>query len=135
MEIKINGFNYDVEKAVLELIKGKEDFIAVQAFNPWTIAWFRQHAPEFTLGILSDGIILPVDKMMMKKMRPDFIAYNIKSIGKCTIKYIKKKNLKTLVWTVRKEELFDKAVSINVDNIIFEHLDPYKYGYHLPSEN
>lgn len=135
LEIKINGFNYNVEKAVLELIKGKENFIAVQAFNPWTIAWFRQHAPEFTLGILSDGIILPVDKLMMKKMRPDFIAYNIKSIGKCTIKYIKKKNLKTLVWTVRKEELFDKAVSINVDNIIFEHLDPYKYGYHAQTEN
>ncbi|MBR1746629.1 MAG: hypothetical protein IJ735_00275 [Clostridia bacterium] len=123
LELKINGANYDLEKAVYSLIKGKESFIAVQSFNPWTVAWFSENAPEFYRGLLAVPAVLQLGKTMYKKMNPNFLAYDIKSLNNSVVKFITKKNINLLSWTIRTPELLDKALSFGVNNIIYEKLD------------
>ena len=129
LELKINGANYDLENAVYELIKGKEDHIAMQSFNPWSVAWFAEHAPEFYHGLLAVSLIMPLGKMMFKKMRPDFIAYDVKSLNDSIAKYCDKKGINLLSWTIRTPELLDKALSIGINNIIYEKLDLDQIGF------
>jgi len=131
LELKINGANYDLEKATYELIKGKEDRIAVQSFNPWTVAWFAANAPEFYHGLLAVSAIMPLGKMMFKKMRPDFIAYDIKSLNKSVVSYCDKNGLKLLSWTIRTPELLEKALGFGVNNIIYEKLDLDSLGFSM----
>jgi len=122
LELKFNGLNYKLERAVHELIKGKESFIAVQAFNPYTAVWFKNHAPEFTRGILSDAPLFPFTTAVWKKGAPHFLAYNIKAFNKCVLNFVKKRNTNLLSWTIRTPELLEKALQSNVNNIIFEKL-------------
>ena len=121
LELKINGFNYDLEKAVYELIKGKESYIAVQSFNPWTVAWFAANASEFYRGILATPEVMIIARTMIKKMKPDFISYIIKNLDGKLMKKYSEKNF--LSWTIRTPELLEKAVSLGVNNIIFEKID------------
>ena len=121
LELKINGMNYDLEKAVYDLIKGKESYIAVQSFNPWTVAWFAANAPEFYRGILATPEVMIVARPMMKKMKPDFISYLITKLNTKLINKYPDKNF--LSWTIRAPELYNKALSLGVNNIIFEKIN------------
>lgn len=123
LELKFNGLNYDVERAVIKLIKGKENFIAVQAFNPLTIIWFKKHAPEFIRGSLSANGILFLTKLAFKAMEPDFLAYNVNELATANKRYNKKGDLNILCWTVRKKEHLQNAIEQKANNIIFEKLD------------
>ena len=129
LELKFNGFNYDLERAVYELIKGKESYIAVQAFNPYTSYWFKEHAPEFTRGMLSDTMVFPLTHAVWNKGQPDFLAYNVNTIDACVRNFVKKKNAHLLTWTVRKPELLDKAYEAGANNIIFEKLNLDELGF------
>ena len=131
LELKINGANYDLEKAVYKLIKGKEDHIAVQSFNPWTVCWFAANAPEFYRGLLAVPSVMALGRTMLKKMRPDFIAYDIKSLKQSTVNYIDKKQFKLLSWTIRTPELLEKALSLGVNNIIYELIDLDALGFDM----
>lgn len=131
LELKINGANYDLESAVYELIKGKEDHIAIQSFNPWSVAWFAEHAPEFYRGLLCVNAIKPLGKMMLKKMRPNFWAYDIKGLNESLVSYLDKNDLKLLSWTIRTPELLQKALSLGVNNIIYEKLNLDELGFDM----
>ena len=119
-------YNYDMgkisgklEKAVADLIKGKESWIAVQSFNPYTIEWFAKNAPEFQRGLLSLGII-GIDCMLHhKKMNPNFVSFQIEGIN--FIKnFAKKKGINLLTWTINTPEKLQAAINAGVNNVIFE---------------
>ncbi|HOO23218.1 MAG TPA: glycerophosphodiester phosphodiesterase family protein [Clostridia bacterium] len=132
LEIKFAGFSFALEKALYELIKGKESFIALQSFSPWTMKWFRENAPEFYNGILSTGALLPLTRLMHKKIKPDFIAYDVKFVnGKGVQKLVNDNNYKLLCWTVRTEANIEAAKKAGANNIIFEKLDLDAVGFKL----
>lgn len=130
VELKMaSPFHNDLEKAVYELIKGKEDSIAIQSFSPWIVKWFYKNAPEFPRGLLStyikgkvlNGFIYLGNIYAIKRYKPTFLAFNIKNLpAKRTLRLVKKHNLKLISWTVRSEDSLIKAKEINIDNIIFE---------------
>lgn len=129
LELKFGGLNYRLERAVLNLIKGKENFIAVQAFNPMTIIWFKKHAPEFLRGTLSSNEVLFLTKFCFKAMQPDFVAYNVKNLAMANKHFNKKGDMHMLSWTVRTPDDILSATTHQVNNIIFEHLDLEKEGF------
>lgn len=131
LELKFAGLgNYKLEEEVLKLIKGKEDWIAVQAFNPYTIQWFAKNAPEFKRGLLSLGV-LGIDVFLhMKKMNPDFISFKVSDIA-LVEKYVKNKGRKLLVWTVNSKKYVDKAIAHKVNNIIFEKVNLDEIGFSM----
>ena len=131
LELKIDlHTDHRLEKAVYELIKGKENWIAVQSFSPYIIAWFRKNAPEFYRGILSDTFVQWLHAIHFKSTSPDFIAFGINHVN-TIIKTCAKKNCNLLVWTIRTPENLARAIQYKVNNIIFEKVDLDKNDFQL----
>lgn len=131
LELKFNGLgNYKLEEEVLKLIKGKESWIAVQAFNPYTIEWFNKNAPEFKRGLLSLSFLAIDVPLHWKKMAPDFVSFQVDGVGMIK-KYVKKRNAALLVWTIRTKENLDTAIKNGVNNIIFEKLNLAENNFSL----
>ena len=128
LELKIDfHFDHRLEKAVYELIKGKEDWIAVQSFSPFIIKWFNLNATEFYRGILSDSFVQWLHNLCFCATRPNFIAYGIKHV-KSILKKCKKKECNLLVWTIRTEDQLKYAIKNGVNNVIFESIIPEEKG-------
>lgn len=129
LELKID-FHCDhrLEKAVYDLIKGKESWIAVQSFSPYIISWFRKNAPEFYRGILSDTFVNWLHMMNLKRTQPNFIAFGVKNVDKI-VDICNKKNYNLLVWTVRTPDNLSRAIEYKVNNIIFETINPKDSGF------
>ena len=140
IELKtITFFHHKLEAAVYELIKGKQDFVAVQSFSPYIIKWFRKNAPEITRRYLSTyvgnslchRIIDSINNKVAKKNKPAFLAFNIKNLPSESVsKLLQENDMKLLSWTVKSPENLSLAKEVNVDNIIFENIalenDSYK---------
>ncbi len=123
LELKISPkvFGKKLEKSVYSLIKGKESWVAVQAFDPRTIIWFKYHAPEFIRGMLSANIIFHFTRFLRYLADPHFLSYDINGVANESVqKNIKRHHYPVLTWTIRTEEKLEKAYSQKVDNIIFE---------------
>lgn len=130
LELKLNGFNYDLEKAVYELIKGKESWIAVQAFNPYTVVWFAKNAPEFYRGLLSLSLLGCDVPLYNKRMKPHFISFEIGGAKKQR-KWTEKRGINLLVWTIRNNDKYNAALENRVNNIIFEKIDLDELGFSM----
>lgn len=129
LELKFSGLNYRLERAVQKLIKGKQHFIALQAFNPLTIIWFKHHLPEFLRGSLSGNQVTYLTKFFLKWMKPNFIAYDVKHLT-TAIKILNKKNkYNMLSWTVKTEKDIENAINYGACNIIFELIDLDKANF------
>lgn len=133
LELKYSGLNYKQERAVYDLIKGKESFIAVQAFNPMTIVWFKQHAPEFYRGSLSSNQVTYLTKFFFKFMKPNFLAYDVKNLKTANKVFNKKGDLNILTWTVRSKEDIESAIKHKANNIIFETVDLVSENFSVAS--
>lgn len=131
LELKYSGLNTKLERSVYEVIKGKEDFIAVQAFNPMTIIWFKNHAPEFFRGSLSGNEVTYLTKFFYRFMKPNFLAYNVKHLDTANRVFNKKGNINLLTWTVRTKEDIESAILHKANNIIFETVDLEKEKFDL----
>ena len=130
IEIKNTLKAGDLEKATWEILKDYTGEFAIQSFNPYSLAWFKEHAPNVLRGQLSSyfkGVNLNfIKKILLKKLKvlkisePHFISYD----GRCLPnKYVKKCELPVLAWTIQSQEDYMRVVKY-VDNIIFENFTP-----------
>ncbi len=133
LELKLS-FHHDhrLEKAVYELIKGKESWIAVQSFSPYIMRWFRRNAPEFYRGILSDSYVQWLHNIHFSQTKPNFIAFNV-TRAKSIMKKCKKTGCNLLVWTVRSIDNLRQAKECSANNIIFEKVNPEENGITIDS--
>ena len=131
-EIKNSGKVGELEKALYEKLKGYKGEYAVQSFNPFSLEWFKNNAPEVLRGQLS-GCFKNSDlgffkRLFLKRMalnkkvsEPHFIAYEAKCLPN---RYVRKyKHLPLLAWTVRSQEEYMHVIKF-CDNIIFENFEP-----------
>lgn len=121
-----------LEQNVIDLLKNYKGEFAVQSFNPFSLAYFRQHAPNILRGQLSGGMkkteMSWFKKSLLRKMRfnkkvsqPHFISYEASELPN---RYVKKyKHLPLLAWTIKSKEEYLNVVKV-CDNIIFEKFDP-----------
>ncbi len=121
-----------LEQAVIDLLKNYKGEFAVQSFNPYSMAYFKKHAPNIVRGQLSGffkGEKLGwFKKFMLKSMRlnkkvsePHFIAYECYTLPN---RYVKKyKKLPLLAWPVDSKKEYLRVVKY-CDNVIFEKFDP-----------
>lgn len=131
IEIKNEGSVGELEKQVLKLLKTYNGEFAIQSFNPFTIEWFKNNAPDIKRGILSSffkGEKLSLVKksvlkrmLLNKKCEPMFISYDKTNLPN---KYVKKYNhLPLLAWPVISQQEYEKVIKY-CDNIIFENFIP-----------
>ena len=120
----------ELEKATWEILKDYKGEFAIQSFNPYSLGWFKEHAPNVLRGQLSSFFkgekLSFIKKIFLKKLRlnkvskPHFISYNAENIPN---RYIKKCGLPIIAWTIRTQDEYMKVVKY-VDNIIFEGFTP-----------
>ena len=130
IEIKNESQVGALEQSTLDLLASYNGEYAVQSFNPYSIEFFKKHAPQIVRGQLScffNGSNLSwFKKYMLKRLKllkvasPDFISYNLDDLPN---KYVTKANLPVLAWTVRSNTEMEKVLP-HCNNIIFENFLP-----------
>jgi glycerophosphoryl diester phosphodiesterase len=132
IEIKNSGKVGQLESQVLKLLKNYNGEYAIQSFNPFTLAYFHDNAPEILRGQLSgsfaDADISRLKKSFLRRMvfnkkvsRPNFIAYQAELLPNRFVR--KYKHLPLLAWCVRTQEEYLHVVKY-CDNVIFENFEP-----------
>ena len=133
IEIKNKHKVGDLEQAVIDLLKNYQGEYAVQSFNPYSLGYFRQHAPSILRGQLAGYLknekISWFKKFLLKRMhfnkkisKPNFISYEAATLPN---RFVRKfKDLPLLAWSVKSKEEYLKIVKY-CDNIIFEKFEPY----------
>lgn len=120
----------EIESKVYEILKGYNGEFAIQSFNPFTLEWFKNNAPEVIRGQLSSYFkgedLSFIKKVLLKKLRlnkissPHFISYNAENLPN---RYCNKCALPVLAWTVKNQEEYLKLIKF-CDNVIFENFEP-----------
>lgn len=130
---------YDVKTGKLEseLIKILEKYrgkYVVKSFNPFSVYWFKKHAPEIIRGQLSESYKNSnknfIEKFLLKNLcfnfitKPDFLSYQIEGLPNKAVEKFKKNHI-VLGWTVRNQEQYNKGKDF-FDNLICENFDKLK---------
>lgn len=130
IEIKNRGKAGPLESALLAILNHYKGEFAVQSFNPYSLIWFKKHAPHIFRGQLASNFkgmdlswclkIILGNLLLNWVSTPHFIAYDINALPNLptTIaKQIFKRPL--LAWTVRNSSEHQHALEY-ADNIIFD---------------
>ena len=131
IEIK-NRFRPGVlEKKVLELLKNYKGEFAIASFNPYSLGWFKNNAPNIWRGQISsffdDKKLSPLRKLFLKRLKltrvssPHFISYDAKNLPNIFVNKFKK--LPLLSWPIKSQEEYLKVIK-HCDNVIFEGFEP-----------
>ena len=132
IEIKNEAKVGKLEQSVIDLLKNYKGDFAVQSFNPFSLQYFKNHAPVILRGQLSGSFkgekLSFIKKFLLKRMalnknvsEPNFISYESTTLPNRFVK--KYKNIPLLAWTVRSKEEYMKVIKY-CDNIIFENFIP-----------
>ena len=124
VEVKVENRNQAALcKAVYERMQRYDGPWCLESFDPWAVAWFRRNAPEVIRGQLASDnafrgktLKLWLRNLGMASMlqnwwaRPDFIAFDAKSVRWCTLSIHLLRLMKPwfVAWTVRSQEELDK---------------------------
>ena len=132
IEIKNTQKVGKLEQKVIDLLKNYNGEFAVQSFNPFSLQYFKNHAPNILRGQLSGSFkgekLAWFKKILLKRLafnknvsHPNFISYEYTALPN---RYVKKyKDIPLLAWTLRSKEEYLKVVKY-CDNIIFENFVP-----------
>lgn len=117
-----------LEKEVIKILGQYNGEYAIKSFNPFSVNYFRKHAPNVIRGQLASDFkndkMFILKKLFLKYMlfnfvsKPDFISYDIRALPNKKIEKIREKQL-ILGWTARTQEDIEKAKKY-CDNVIFE---------------
>ncbi len=132
IEIKNPNKVGKLEQAVIDILKNYKGEFAVMSFNPYSVGYFKKHAPNIWRGQLSGsfkGQKMPFfQKYVLRHMllnkkvsEPDFIAYEYTALPNPTVKKYKK--LPLIVCAVPNQTEYMKIVKY-CDNVIFEGFEP-----------
>lgn len=131
IETKVTSKIGALESKTIELLKAYNGEFAVQSFDPYSLEYFKKHEPDFMRGQLSSSLgkgsgISFFKRRALSHLRvtgisePHFISYHFADLPN---KYVTKKGLFTLAWTVRSNADYEKVKDV-CDNIIFERFLP-----------
>lgn len=122
----------DMEPQILQTLRAYEGEFVVKSFNPFTVLWFLEHAPEFTVGFLSEydrlEDYLPESRAAVEKIlftgerRADFFDYCVGKIGSPLWNSVHGK-MPCFAWVVRSQLQYEQCKK-QVSNIIFEDFLP-----------
>jgi glycerophosphoryl diester phosphodiesterase len=133
IEIKNTKKIGKLEKLTYELIKDYKGPLALQSFNPLSLAWYRRKLPEVPRGMLSTVDLTNINflkRIIIKNyflyplVAPSYIAQDLNSINFRAVNYLKTHcDIPLIAWTVRSLSDFDKVKNY-CENIIFEGFTP-----------
>lgn len=134
IEIKNNNIANGPEKELLEAMQNYKGKYAVESFNPISIKYFKDNAPNIPRGLLTqkhfEDIKSTIKKFFLENIKPpriwlqlDFMAYDIDDLTQEIADKYRRENMYVLGWTIKTHEQFEKAKKL-CDGIIFENIEP-----------
>ena len=148
IEIKRKGFAGDLERELYDMMQEYGGKYAVQSFSPFSVRWFKKHAPDVYRGQLSCNFSLCKEnfpagmdcvlRFILSKLlivvqrlgvnficRPNFISYEFRRVDSRLIRRLRRSGAPIFAWTVRSREDYERAKQYT-DSIIFENFTPKK---------
>lgn len=137
IELKNDGKAGPLEQLVLRAIRGYGGEVAVQSFNPFSMAWFRDTAPELTRGLLAsdfeDTTLPRYQKFLLRRLLlaplslPHYIGYALDGLPYWPADLARRLGITLVAWTIRTPAQMQRASSV-ADNFIFEGVRPPCFG-------
>jgi glycerophosphoryl diester phosphodiesterase len=130
VELKNEGKVGPLESALHQVLKDYRGEVAIQAFNPFSLQWFKKNAPDIPRGQLAGNFkgeslawynkLLLSNLLMNWASDPQFIAYDLRALPSLPTT-LNRQLFKTplLAWTVRSTAERDQALKL-ADNYIFD---------------
>ncbi|NLZ43443.1 MAG: glycerophosphodiester phosphodiesterase [Clostridia bacterium] len=139
VEIKNEGKVGEMESLIYEELKDYQGEYAIQAFNPFTLNWFRKNAPEVIRGQLSGSFVVSdyeveyagttrvpwyqrflLENLLLNFLsRPHFIAYEVDHATNARLRSLRKLGVPVLGWTIREKAEYEEAKG-KFDNLIVD---------------
>ena len=115
--------------AIRRALEGYRGPVAVMSFDPRVIAWFGRNAGKLVRGLVVTDRTPKTNNILERlgwlrlfaiwRAKPNFIAYDVKSLPSTLSRKLRDNHIPLLTWTVRTAE--DRAVARDhADNIIYE---------------
>lgn len=134
IEIKAKRRAPGTAREVFERLVGYPGPLALQSFDPWTLGWFREHAPHITRGQLAgplrDEPLGALERFASRNLltlalsRPHFVNYDLRALPDAWLGTLARvTGLPVLCWTVRDEADLRKARALGL-NFVFDHVRP-----------
>jgi glycerophosphoryl diester phosphodiesterase len=101
--------------AVRRALEGYPGEAAVMSFDPRVVRWFRLHAPHLVRGLVvtEEGQRTLSGRyrrhLALWQAKPEFLAYDVRDLPSRFAAAQRARGLPLLTWTVRSEELRDRA--------------------------
>lgn len=134
--IEIKGESTKVgklEQIMYDMLKNYKGDFAIQSFNPFSVKWYADNAPEIIRGVLSSYFMgekikwykkLLVKRLLMNgSINPDFVSYDQVNMPNNICKKERNKGRLIINWTVTSKER-EEELREYYDNIIFENYMP-----------
>ena len=128
IEIKNGGEQGKIENLLCEVLKKYPYEYAIQSFNPFSVKWLKDNAPEIVRGQLSGNYLDPKMSVLRKIVlkycltnlitKPHFINYDIKLMPNILTKICKFWGYPVLGWTARTKD--DRKAIKYCDNLVME---------------
>jgi len=139
IEIKNEGKVGEMESLLYQELQGYKGQYAIQSFNPFTLQWFKNNAPEVIRGQLAGSFWvsdyevewagttrLPwYKKILLRNLllnfvsRPHFIAYEAKNLSTVRLRSLRRLGVPILGWTVKTKAEYEEAKT-KFNNLIVE---------------
>lgn len=128
IELKSFKVNGKMEAELYKKLKQYKGEYAIESFNPVSLNWFKNNAPEVPRGQLMPdltNIFLignTLSNMLINSQAtmPHFIATSASAVGK-----VENGDKPLLSWTIKTKEQYDRVMQY-CDNTIFERFNPAK---------
>ena len=131
IEIKTYEFNGKTEQKIFDRLKTYNGKYAIESFNPYSVLWFKKHAPNIFRGQLScyfentkpKGIQKILKNSIIKLsytpiVKQHFVAYDKKHYPNKYLDKMSEKGIPILLWTINSEEEIQPNINYIFENFI-----------------
>jgi len=134
VDTKSRRINGGLEASLFGALDASRCTYAIESFNPFSLRWFKRHAPHVLRGQLAgdfrDAKAPFHQKFLLSRYylnflsAPDFLAYDLRCLpNRFVERQRNRRNIPLLAWTVRTNEELTRARRL-ADNVIFEDIRP-----------
>lgn len=117
-----------LEKFLLEMLDFYKIDYFICSFQTDILFWFRKNRKDLKIGLIFEKLPKRFEKyenliFLYKylKIKPDFISLDYKLFESKIFNFCKNKNLEILIWTVRKNNQYNKIYT-KISGVIFENI-------------
>ena len=127
IELKYDNPPGKLEEKLVKILDNYKGEFAVQSFHPLIINWFKKNRPDYLRGLLVPSYGKSIKRIVLASMllkgicKPNFISVDVRRNNKRLLK----KDIETLVWTIKSKEDYCKYID-KYNNLIIDDMNILK---------